>query len=396
MSQNYPTIRIKSGKENAVKRLHPWIFTGAISAKDSVNDGDIVKVLSHDGEFLALGHYSEGPSIAVRIFSFNDVEINQDFWYNKLKAAYAIRQSMLKNLPETNTYRLVHGEGDGLPGLIIDIYDTTAVMQFHSIGIWREKEKILSALEQLYGPTLKTIYNKSKSTMPNAFKDIVKNGFWKGAETSGIVHENGLKFMVDWAEGQKTGFFIDQRDNRKLIQFYSSGRRVCNLFGYTGGFSVYAIAGNAVEVDTVDVSKTALETATYNVDLNFPGYSTHQAIAADGFDFLEKMPQNNYDVIVLDPPAFAKHYNSLENALKGYRRINQLAIEKIAPNGTIFTFSCSQAVSVDEFRKTVFVAAARTGRTVRILHQLTQPADHPINIYHPEGEYLKGLVLHVE
>ncbi|HON17554.1 MAG TPA: class I SAM-dependent rRNA methyltransferase [Salinivirgaceae bacterium] len=395
MNTNYPIIRIKKGKENAVKRRHPWIFTGAIGSKDSINDGDLVKVVSDDGEFLAIGHYSDGPSIAVRIISFDEIEIEQEFWNNRLAEAYILRQAILKNLPETNVYRLVHGEGDGLPGLIIDIYNQTAVVQFHSIGVWKEREKIKSALINLLGKDLKTIYNKSESTMPNAYKSEIINEFWMGADTNGIVSEYGLKFLVDWEEGQKTGFFIDQRENRRLVQQYSDGRKVCNMFGYTGGFSVYAMAGNAKSVDTVDISKSAVEKSTQNVNLNFPNISSHRAIVADGFDFLDDCSNNSYDLIILDPPAFAKHYNTLENALKGYRRLNQMALEKISPDGILFTFSCSQAVSVQEFRKTIFVAAARAGRKVRILHQLSQPADHPINIFHPEGEYLKGLVLHV-
>ncbi len=396
MSNKYPTITIKRGKEHAIKRRHPWIFTGAIDKYDkNLTDGSIVRIIDHGGEFLALGHFSDGPSIAVRIFAFEEAEVNYTFWLKKVKAAHNLRMDMLNRTPETNVYRLIHGEGDGLPGLIIDIYGDSAVVQFHSIGMWSEREHIKNALIEIYGRNLKTIYNKSSETMPAAFKDEVSDGFWLGADENGIVLEYGNKFIVDWIEGQKTGFFIDQRENRQLLKQYAAGRTVCNMFGYTGGFSVYALAGNALSVDTVDSSKTAVAKASQNIALNFPEANNHQAIEDNAFTYLSNFG-SKYNLIILDPPAFAKHHGAIDNALKGYKRINQIAMEKIEPNGIIFTFSCSQAVSMAEFKKSVFVAAANAKRNVRILHQLSQPTDHPISIFHPEGEYLKGLVLHVE
>jgi 23S rRNA (cytosine1962-C5)-methyltransferase len=395
MSTSYPVITIKRGKEQAIKRRHPWIFTGAIEKRDkNIEDGGVVRVCDIHGEFMALGHFSDGPSIAIRLFSFEEVEISYPFWLRKIREAYDLRQILLRSTPLTNVYRLIHGEGDGMPGLIVDIYNETAVVQFHSIGFWRERDHIKNALMEIFGAQLKTIYNKSEGTMPAAFESEVHNEFWLGADTSGIVEEHGHKFIVDWVEGQKTGFFVDQRENRLLVKRFSQGRRVCNMFGYTGGFSIYAMAGGATHVDTVDASKTAIAKAAQNAALNFPNNSNHNAIVDDAFSYMSKFG-SNYDLIILDPPAFAKHHNALENALKGYKRINQIALEKIETNGILFTFSCSQAVSMADFKKSVFVAAANAKRNVRIIHQLSQPADHPINIFHPEGDYLKGLVLHV-
>ncbi len=395
MSTTYPVITIKRGKEQAIKRRHPWIFTGAIEKRDkNITDSSIVRICDVHGEFMALGHFSDGPSIAVRLFSFDDIVVSYAYWLQKIREAHGLRQNMLCSMPETNVYRLIHGEGDGLPGLIIDIYDTAAVVQFHSIGMWQERDHIKNALMEVFGTQLKTIYNKSEGTMPSAFESQMHDEFWLGADTSGIVTEHGHKFIVDWVEGQKTGFFVDQRENRLLVKRYSLGKRVCNMFGYTGGFSIYALAGGATRVDTVDASKTAIAKAAQNAALNFPGQENHNAIVDDAFSYMSKFG-SNYDLIILDPPAFAKHHNALDNALKGYKRINQIALEKMEKNGILFTFSCSQAVSMADFKKSVFVAAANAKRNVRIIHQLSQPADHPISIFHPEGEYLKGLVLHV-
>ena len=395
MTKQYPKLYLKKGKEQCVKRRHPWIFTGAIGKYDqNIPDGSIVEICDYSGDFLALGHYSQGPSIAVRIFSFEKADIDYDFWYHKIYEAYLLRQVLLQPMPDTNVYRLIHGEGDGMPGLIIDIYHNNAVVQFHNIGIWQERFHILEALKHIFNNDLATIYNKSAATMPHAFSDEIHDGFWYGSDSNAIVKENGHQFVVDWVEGQKTGFFIDQRENRLLVQRYALDRNVCNMFGYTGGFSVYALAGKANTVDTVDYSKTAIEKAAQNSALNFPDNGKHRAIVDDAFSFLSKTT-NPYNMIILDPPAFAKHHNVLDNALKGYKRINQIALQKIEKGGILFTFSCSQAVSAAEFRKTVFVAAANAKRNVRLLHQLSQPADHPVNIFHPEGEYLKGLVLYV-
>lgn len=395
MNTNYNTITIRKGKEQAIKRFHPWVFTGAIEHFDSIPaEGSIVRLCDYQGQFLALGHYSEGPSIAIRIISFDDIEITYQFWLDKLKKAYNLRQLIMQQIPKTNVYRLVHGEADGLPGLIIDIYDNAAVVQCHSIGMWSERENIKQSLIEIFASKLSTIYNKSEETMPSAFQNVVQNGFWLGADSEGIVEENGYKFIVNWVEGQKTGFFIDQRQNRLLLKQYAQDRTVCNMFGYSGAFSVYALGGRALKVDTVDASKTAVARAAQNIALNFPDNINHRAIVDDAFSYLDKFG-SDYDLIVIDPPAFAKRHTAIDNAIKGYKRINQIAMEKIRPNGIIFTFSCSQAISMTEFKKTVFVAAANAKRDVAILNQLSQPADHPINIFHPEGEYLKGLVLKV-
>jgi len=393
---NYPIVILKSGKDQSVRRYHPWIFSGAIKKiKGEVNEGDLVIVTDNKDEFLALGHYQVG-SIAVRIISFEDREINEDFWKDKISKAYELRKKFnLAENPDNNVYRLVHAEGDGLPGLIIDFYNGTVVLQMHSIGMYLNKQHIVEALKEVYGGQLLAVYDKSESTIPFKSEINAKNEYLFGNTGEKVVLEYGNKFKVNWEEGQKTGFFIDQRENRKLLAEYSKGRSVLNVFGYTGGFSVYAMNGGAKVVHSVDSSKLAIDLTNENIALNFNDTSRHEAFAVDAFEYLNTI-DNKYDLIILDPPAFAKHQNVLHNALQGYKRLNARAIEKIKPGGIIFTFSCSQVVSKEIFRKTIFTAAANTGRNVRILHQLTQPIDHPINIYHPESEYLKGLVIYVE
>ena len=393
---NYPIVILKSGKDQSVRRYHPWIFSGAIKKiKGEVNEGDLVIVTDNKDEFLALGHYQVG-SIAVRIISFEDREINADFWKDKISKAYELRKKFnLAENPDNNVYRLVHAEGDGLPGLIIDFYNGTVVLQMHSIGMYLNKQHIVEALKEVYGGQLLAVYDKSESTIPFKSEINAKNEYLFGNTGEKVVLEYGNKFKVNWEEGQKTGFFIDQRENRKLLAEYSKGRSVLNVFGYTGGFSVYAMNGGAKVVHSVDSSKLAIDLTNENIALNFNDTSRHEAFAVDAFEYLNTI-DNKYDLIILDPPAFAKHQNVLHNALQGYKRLNARAIEKIKPGGIIFTFSCSQVVSKENFRKTIFTAAANTGRNVRILHQLTQPIDHPINIYHPESEYLKGLVIYVE
>jgi 23S rRNA (cytosine1962-C5)-methyltransferase len=388
-------IVLKSGKDQSLHRLHPWIFSGAIKKiYGSPGEGDVVDLYDNKDNFLAVGYYQPG-SIAVRVMDFEQTELDIDFYRKRLGAAIKYRKiSGLFDLPDTNVYRLIHGEGDGLPGLIVDYYNGVAVLQFHSIGIYREREIICDLLRELLGDSLKAIYNKSESTLPNKTGIVTTNDYlWNTAEPA-IVSEYGYRFYVDWVKGQKTGFFIDQRENRKLLQSYSENKSVLNMFGYTGGFSVYAMH-NAKQVDTVDVSERAVKIANQNIEYNFPDDNRHSGIVADAFKYLDD-DQGKYDLIVLDPPAFAKHHNVLHNALQGYKRINIKAIEKIKPGGIIFTFSCSQVVSKENFRKSVFAAAANTRRKVKILHQLNQPADHPVNIYHPESEYLKGLVIYVE
>lgn len=401
----YKTIQLKKGKEDSLKRFHPWIFSGAIQRIDEgISEGDTVRVITSQGEFIAIGHYQIG-SIAVRVLVFNDCEINSAFWYNKLLSALQMRQSIgIADSPTNNTYRLVHGEGDGLPGLIIDCYGKTAVLQAHSVGMHYVRKDIAAALKEVMGERIENIYYKSETTLPykaelNAGEaeeaDGLKNGFLYGGSNKNTAIENGLKFHVDWLRGQKTGFFVDQRENRSLLERYAKGKSVLNMFCYTGGFSFYAMRGGASAVHSVDSSAKAIELTNANVELNFPGDTRHKAFCEDAFKFLEH-EGDKYDIIVLDPPAFAKHRAALRNALKGYTRLNVKAFEHIKNGGILFTFSCSQVVTKDNFRNAVFTAAAQAGRTVRILHQLHQPADHPINIYHPEGEYLKGLVLYVE
>lgn len=396
MNNSYSKIVLKSGKDQSLKRFHPWVFSGAIKKSyGPLNEGDIVSVYSNSDEFLGLGHYQIG-SIAVRVFSFTDTEINGDFWKDKLIKAFNLRKTLgLIGNSETNAYRLVHAEGDGMPGLIIDFYNGTAVMQTHSIGMYLIREELAGYLKEMMGDLLVAVYDKSEKTLPFKADITPKDGFIIGNTIPGVVSEYGNLFKVDWEEGQKTGFFIDQRENRLLLQQYAKGRDVLNMFCYTGGFSFFAMKGGANSVHSVDASGRAIDLTRENVELNFPNDPRHEAIVADAFDYLKDIHQK-YDLIVLDPPAFAKHRDALGRALQGYKRINARAFEQIRPGGILFTFSCSQVVSKEKFREAVFSGAAIAGRTVRIIHQMNQPADHPINIYHPEGEYLKGLVLYVE
>ena len=389
----YKRIILKKGSEEFLKRFHPWVFSGAISKMDPCEDGDLVTVYTHAGELIGNGHYQLG-SIAVRMLCFDDTTIDGDYYYNRLLAAYNTRVSLNLIREDNNSFRLVHGEGDFLPGLVVDIYGNTAVMQAHSPGMHFARNTIAEALVKLPEGIVKNVYYKSETTLPYITRDT-ENYYIIGGYDTNIALENGLKFHVDWLRGQKTGFFVDQRENRSLLEKYAKGRKVLNMFCYTGGFSFYAMRGGAQAVHSVDSSSKAISLTRENVELNFPGDTRHEAFAEDAFKFLNEM-DNSYDLIILDPPAFAKHKSALKNALIGYRKINAKAFEKIQKGGILFTFSCSQAVSKEQFRLAVFSAAAQSGRKVRISHQLTQPADHPINIYHPEGEYLKGLVLYVE
>lgn len=392
----YKNIYLKKGKEESLKRFHPWVFSGAIAHMDTeIDEGDIVRIITNSGNFIALGHYQVG-SIAVRVLSFEDIVIDDKFWRQRLGAALLMRQCAgIADNPENNTFRLVHGEGDSLPGLVIDCYGKTAVMQAHSVGMHVCRNIIARKLVEVMGSRIENVFYKSETTLPFKADLGQENGFIYGGSDDNIAVENGLKFHVDWLKGQKTGFFVDQRENRKLLEHYAKDKTVLNMFCYTGGFSFYAMRGNAKAVHSVDSSAKAIELTNANVELNFPGDKRHQAFCEDAFKFLDAA-ENKYDLIILDPPAFAKHRAALHNALKGYTRLNVKAFEKIKSGGILFTFSCSQVVTKDNFRNAVFTAAALTGRNVRILHQLHQPADHPINIYHPEGEYLKGLVLYVE
>ena len=387
-------LQLKRGKEDSLLRFHPWVFSGAIQhADEGIAEGEVVRVLKSDGGFIAIGHYQAG-SIAVRVLSFRDVEIDARFWHSRLASALAMRQTIgIADNPQNNTYRLVHGEGDHLPGLIIDVYGKTAVMQAHSIGMHLSRVEIAEQLVSVMGSRIENVFYKSETTLP--FMDDMENGFLYGGSDDNTAVENGLMFYVDWLRGQKTGFFVDQRENRALLERFSAGKKVLNMFCYTGGFSFYAMRGGAKLVHSVDSSAKAIELTNRNVSLNFPGDTRHKAFCEDAFKFLDSSTLN-YDLIILDPPAFAKHRGALHNALKGYTRLNMKAMQKIQPGGILFTFSCSQVVTKDHFRNAVFTAAAQARRKVRILHQLHQPADHPINIYHPEGEYLKGLVLYVE
>ena len=390
-------VYLKPGKEESLKRFHPWIFSGAIARFDGEpEEGEVVEVYTSKKEFIAEGHFQIG-SIAVRVLSFRQEPIDHAFWVRRLQVAKDLRCALgVLGNPQNNTYRLVHGEGDNLPGLIIDVYDHTAVMQAHSAGMHLDRMVVAEALEEVMGDDIQHIYYKSETTLP--FKaDLLatENGFLKGGSPENVAMENGLKFHVDWLKGQKTGFFVDQRENRALLERYAKGRNVLNMFCYTGGFSFYAMRGGANLVHSVDSSAKAIDLTNENVSLNFPGDTRHQAFAEDAFKFLDRMG-DQYDLIILDPPAFAKHRDALRNALRGYTKLNAKAFEKIRPGGILFTFSCSQVVNKQDFRNAVFTAAAQSGRSVRILHQLTQPGDHPVNIYHPEGEYLKGLVLYVE
>ena len=394
----YKSIYLKKGKEESLKRFHPWVFSGAIShfaEKGDIDEGELVRVLTNGGDFIAVGHYQIG-SIAVRVLSFRDVEINTDFWKTRLTSALNARLAIgIANKADNDTYRLVHGEGDNLPGLIVDCYGKTAVMQAHSVGMHLARHEICKALVEVMGSRIENVYYKSDTTLPFKAELGQENEFIYGGSENNTGMENGLLFHVDWLKGQKTGFFIDQRDNRSLLEKYAMGKSVLNMFCYTGGFSVYAMRGNAKLVHSVDSSAKAIELTNQNVELNFPNDNRHEAFCEDAFKFLNAN-ENKYDLIVLDPPAFAKHRAALHNALKGYTRLNAKGFECIKPGGLLFTFCCSQVVTKDQFRNAVFTAAAQAGRKVRIMHQLHQPADHPINIFHPEGEYLKGLVLYVE
>ncbi|MDY5925054.1 class I SAM-dependent rRNA methyltransferase [Hallella sp.] len=392
----YKSIYLKRGKEESLLRFHPWVFSGAIHHADAgIQEGETVRVIASTGDFIAVGHYQVG-SIAVRVLSFSDITIDQSFWRERLAAAITMRCHIgIADNPENNTYRLVHGEGDWLPGLVIDCYGSTAVMQAHSVGMHLNRMDICQALTDVMGGRIQQVYYKSETTLPYKAHLEEEDGFIFGHTDDDIAVENGLKFHVDWLRGQKTGFFVDQRENRSLLEHYSKDKSVLNMFCYTGGFSVYAMRGGAKCVHSVDSSAKAIEITNNNIGLNFPGDPRHEAYCEDAFRFLEEK-KNKYDIVVLDPPAFAKHRAALHNALKGYIRLNAKGIRLVKEGGLLFTFSCSQAVSKDQFRSAVFTAAAQSGRKVRIIHQLHQPADHPINIYHPEGEYLKGLVLYVE
>lgn len=396
---SYKKIILKPKKEEALQRFHPWVFSGAIDKRpDNVTEGELVSVYSSRDTFLAIGHFQIG-SIEVRVLSFQNREINQEFWNEKLTIAYDLRKAIGVVTENNTAYRLVHGEGDNLPGLIIDIYGNTAVVQSHSVGMHQDSQFICEALKTVLKDTIQNIYYKSETTLPFKANLDSENGYLLGGSpetVNNIAIENGLKFYPDWLKGQKTGFFVDQRDNRSLIEKYAKDRSVLNMFCYTGGFSFYAMRGGAKLVHSVDSSAKAVMLTEKNVELNFADDSRHKAFSEDAFKFLGNMQTGEYDLIVLDPPAFAKHRGAIKNALQGYKRLNAVAFDKIAKGGIIFTFSCSQVISKDMFRMAIFSAAAMSGRSVKILHQLTQPADHPINIYHPEGEYLKGLVLYVE
>ena len=389
---SYKTIQLKRGKEESLRRFHPWVFSGAILRADKgIEEGEVVRVITEKGDFIAVGHFQQG-SIAVRVLSFRDIVIDDAFWNARLSSALEMRRSIgLADAKNQNAYRLVHGEGDNLPGLIVDVYNKTAVMQAHNIGMHIQRHDIARQLMDVMGGRIENVYYKSETTLP--FMEP-ENGFLYGGSDENIAMENGLRFYVDWLRGQKTGFFVDQRENRALLEQYSHNKRVLNMFCYTGGFSFYAMRGGAKLVHSVDSSAKAIELTNRNVELNFPGDKRHQAFCEDAFKYLDDMGE--YDLVILDPPAFAKHRAALHNALKGYTRLNQKAMEKMPSGSILFTFSCSQVVTKEHFRNAVFTAAALARRKVRILHQLHQPADHPVNIYHPEGEYLKGLVLYVE
>ncbi len=390
------TIKLKPKKEESILRHHPWVFSGAIaSLPENLEEGELVKVVSADGRQLGTGHFQIG-SIAVRLLEFGDKEITDDFFHRRLDAAFRLRQALGLIRPDNNCYRLVHGEGDFLPGLVIDIYGDTAVVQAHSPGMHFERMKIARALTELPEALIRNVYYKSETTLPYKARLDPQNDYLIGHFDGNIAIENGLRFNIDWLKGQKTGFFVDQRENRALLEKFAHGRKVLNMFCYTGGFSVYAMRGGAVKVDSVDSSAKAAALTDANIELNFPDDPRHKTHAVDAFKYLADMEKDAYDLIILDPPAFAKHRSALKNGLIGYRKLNAKAFEKIKSGGILFTFSCSQVVTREMFRLAVFTAAAQSGRKVRILHQLTQPADHPVDISHPEGEYLKGLVLYVE
>ncbi len=390
-------LRLKKGKEESLDRFHPWVFSGALAEPlpDGLEEGEVVGVESSTGRFIGTGHFQIG-SLAVRILDFSQREIDASFFAERLKEAFAVREALGLKRPDNNAFRLVHGEGDFLPGLVIDIYGPTAVVQAHSPGMHYCRDIIARELVGLEGLGVSNVYYKSETTLPFKARLDPQNDYLIGEFSGSEAIENGLRFNIDWLRGQKTGFFVDQRDNRSLLEHYSRGRKVLNMFCYTGGFSVYAMRGDARLVHSVDSSEKAITLTDANISLNFPGDTRHKSFAEDAFKFLDKMGDGDYDLVVLDPPAFAKHRSALRNALRGYQKLNFKAMEKLAKGSILFTFSCSQAVSREQFRLAVFSAAAQSGRKIRILHQLTQPADHPVNIYHPEGEYLKGLVLYVE
>ena len=393
----YKRVYLNPKKEESLKRFHPWVFSGAIHHTDGIlEEGEIVDIYDSQGKYLATGHCQIG-SIAIRILTFRQEIINQSFWKKRLETAFHLRKQLgLVNNPNNTVYRLIHGEGDNMPGLIVDIYDNTAVMQAHSPGMHIARHELAAALKELPGNFIKNIYYKSEGTLPYKANLEAEDGYlYGGMDIPELIVENGLKFRIDWVKGQKTGFFVDQRNNRELLEKYAENRKILNLFSYTGGFSAYAMRGKAEWVHSVDSSSKAIDLTRANIDLNFPGDNRHQAYAEDAFRFLETT-KNLYDLIILDPPAFAKHRKVLKNALQGYKKLNTLALKKIQPQGIIFTFSCSQVVSKEDFRLIVFSAAAQSKKNVKILHQLTQQPDHPINIYHPEGEYIKGFILSVE
>lgn len=390
------TIRLKKGKDESLRRFHPWVFSGAIAnLPDAIEEGDLVVVESHEREVIGVGHYQIG-SIAVRILEFGADALPDNFFQSRLNAAYEMRRGLGLIRQDNDCFRLVHGEGDFLPGLVVDVYGKTAVVQAHSPGMHFCRQEIADALLNIPQAGIVNIYYKSETTLPFKAQLDPVNEYIVGGFDTNVATENGLKFNIDWLRGQKTGFFVDQRDNRSLLQHYAKDRNVLNMFCYTGGFSVYAMRGGAKMVDSVDSSAKAITLTDENIALNFPGDTRHRSFAIDAFKYLADMKDGEYDLIILDPPAFAKHRNALKNGLLGYRKLNAKAFDKIRSGGILFTFSCSQVVTREMFRLAVFSAAAQSGRRVRILHQLTQPADHPINIYHPEGEYLKGLVLYVE
>lgn len=394
--KNRAVFTLRRGKEESLDRFHPWVFSGAISnIPTGIEEGDVVAVEAFDGRFIGVGHYQIG-SIAVRILDFNDTEIDKSFFAQRLKEALTLRKSLKLDRFNNNAYRLVHGEGDFLPGLVVDVYGKTAVVQAHSPGMHYCRDIIAIALTELEELEIANVYYKSETTLPYKARLDPVNEYLIGGFDSNIAKENGLLFHIDWLKGQKTGFFVDQRENRALLESFSANRSVLNMFCYTGGFSVYAMRGGARQVVSVDSSAKAIALTSANINLNFPDDTRHTALAEDAFKYLDNMVSGEHDLIILDPPAFAKHRSALRNALRGYQRLNAKAFEKIAPGGILFTFSCSQAVSREQFRLAVFSAAAQSQRRVRIIKQLTQPSDHPINIYHPEGEYLKGLVLYVE
>lgn len=393
---NNKIIRLKRGKEESLRRFHPWVFSGAIaSLPDGIEEGDLAVVVSHEGATIGIGHYQIG-SIAVRMLEFDKEQLSADFFQSRLNSAYDMRKSLGLIRKDNDCYRLVHGEGDFLPGLVVDIYGNTAVVQAHSPGMHFCREDIAKAICNIPNAGITNIYYKSETTLPYKADLDPVNDYIVGQYDTNIATENGLQFNIDWLRGQKTGFFVDQRDNRSLLEHYARNRRVLNMFCYTGGFSVYAMRGGAISVDSVDSSAKAITLTDANIALNFPGDDRHKSYAVDAFKYLADMKDGEYDLIILDPPAFAKHRSALKNGLIGYRKLNAKAFDKIRSGGILFTFSCSQVVTKEMFRLAVFSAAAQSGRRVRILHQLTQPADHPISIYHPEGEYLKGLVLYVE